>query len=313
MAATKRRNERKNILSRAQAEQAWDAVDFDNVEERKSDARLDALSLWVFTDPAYLVSNPDPERPLALDFEDTAPQVFGGQHGLLDEVGALGDREDNPFGFNFDEESYEAKTGDLSAIGGDRQEIALSFEDFEEEEELAVITLTKHLRDCYQVSISANRRKQALNFVFAGQESNDGVDFTTCCEVLSVRENVLKTRLMFEFYIRWIVCEDMPFLTLPLPEDLANEVIFHAGLTGLEISRMAWQNPGMRLEAICSRIDGFFSEKDLRAAAARLEQTGLLSMRGDNVYFTGRNPMRNNVQPLSRNHKKSPVIWSRLW
>jgi len=276
-------------------------------------ARLNALDNWIFGSSDDLVDDPVAERPNPF-LVSKSPTTFNNLIAYhRPEVGGGADTDDEEFNFHFSTESYQAKVSNLPDRGGRSKEVIVTFEDFEQEEQFSCLLLTHHIKNVITATVSPRTRKRSLEFVFADIHKDDEVSFTTCCESLNVREHVLRTRVHYEYFLRWVICEDMPMLTLPLHEDLINEVMYRAGTTGLAVAKLAWSNPGIRYEDIHQRLSAIYLPKDLVAAVRELERYGNIAKRGDSIYFVGRNPQAGDFTEIQRTHKRSPVIWSRLW
>lgn len=275
--------------------------------------RLNALDDWIFGDSSALVDDPVGEcsNPFLVSKSPTTLNHLAAHN--LPEMDRGDDADDEGFNFHFTKESYTTAISNLPSDRRQSQEVIVTFEDFEQEEQFACLLLTHHIKNVLKTTLSPNVRKRSLDFVFADIHKDDEVSFTTCCESLSVREHVLRTRVHYEYFMRWVICEDMPMLTLPMHDELVNEVMFRSGTTGLAIAKIAWSNPGIRYDDIFQRLSASFLPKDLIAAVRVLENAGNLSKRGDSIYFTGRNPQAGTFTEIQRTHKRSPIIWSRLW
>lgn len=275
--------------------------------------RLNALDNWIFGSADDLVDDSVAQRPnpFLVSKGPTTLNHLAAYH--RPEMDRGPHDHDEEFNFHFSKESYQAAVSNLSDGGGRSKEVIVTFEDFEQEEQFACLLLTHHIKNVISATKSPRTRKRSLEFVFADMHKADEVSFTTCCESLNVREHVLRTRVHYEYFLRWVICEDMPMLTLPLHDDLINEVMYRAGTTGLAVAKLAWSNPGIRYEDIYQRLRPSYLPKDLIAAVRELVNCGSLAKRGDSMYFTGRNPQAGDFTEIQRSHKRSPVIWSRLW
>ncbi len=261
-----------------------------------------------FDDPRYQQAN-----PLALweaDSSGAAP------HGIdSDEMDNLGWTQDGQVAFDLDQEFDPPALGDLSVSRSEsKRSTQVGLDDFEVEEAFAVRLLLKHIRNTFQLNTSERVRRKSIEWVFVGLTPPNEVDFTTCCNMLGVREYVLKTRIHYEFYLRWIVYHEFPFLALPMPEELKMEIFFTCGMEGVDIARHAWYHPGVDVAEIYQRESTIHSAATIREVLADLEHRGYISRRVANVYCTGRNPAKSDgVQCIERQVKQPRVIWSRLW
>lgn len=160
-------------------------------------------------------------------------------------------------------------------------------EDFTGEELFAFLTLHEHIRDAIQ--IKDNNRDSAMNWLFVpNQEANNGLTFALCCAVFSARENLLRTRVQFELYMKSIVTK-LPFLSCPIPESLDLEAAGIGGDDAQNIVSLLWQNPGLRADYFQKAVD--LDEKMFRRITLDLECSGLIAMKNGCWYFTGRNPL----------------------
>lgn len=282
-------------------------------ETLSNEQRINYIDDWLFSDSAGADVYTDSQQADHLLLPGGAPSILGQDIRDFDTLPRTDLSAINPFGFDIVAESYADAGDDLSRDRGEKKEIILSYEDWEQEEQLAVHLLTQYVRSAYLTNVSAKRREKALDFVFANICADDEIDFNTCCEILQVRDIVIRTRIQFEYFVRWTILADMPFLILPPDEDLLSEVGFRTGFTGISVSRHAWESPGLTIEETIDRLTGTYEPKDLRKAITVLTESGHISMRGEHLYFTGRNPEKAKHIDIQRNVKKTNYRWSQLW
>lgn len=149
------------------------------------------------------------------------------------------------------------------------------------------------VRATFLKDVDWREREAGLNWVFCHTE--DPISFELCAEALGARPVVIRKRLMYEFYRRWIVFPaPLPFMAVSLPEDLGSYVYYHCGDAGLSIAVATWYWPGISTSKLFEVCQG--TEADLD----RVEATGIIACNMDNWYVTGRQHMIRNDGPSVR-------------
>lgn len=186
----------------------------------------------------------------------------------------------------------------------------------------------KKPEDSGRLSVSAQR---ALSFYFCHDPEVMTFEDAGAAMSEDIRRDVVRLRFMYEFWLSWMVLPPMPFNFMPLPglvEDMASTT---AGLEGVGLAHVIWQNPGIAVsEAIFKtkeRLDNIgydSSEEELLAALNALMAEYLVSRKYledptfANLYLTGANPEQEikdkSLDPdLYKRVQRSTIWWSRLF
>ncbi len=157
---------------------------------------------------------------------------------------------------------------------------------------------------------------QAAHWVFGrtiGEWSMEG-----CCISLGARRDVLRLRIHYEFWRRWIVFPiPFPFLIDNVPETVEGQIFMSGGKEGYALARAAWLQPGIRTARLleeAAKYEGC-GEEQLRESLQSLSDQYVLSQQTDSWYLTGRNPilraidLSSSTYRLSRNY----LSWSRMF
>ena len=178
-------------------------------------------------------------------------------------------------------------------------------------------TVLKANIDClFDKKSKPEKLVKAAQWVFGPGEGPFNME--GCCISLGARRDVLRLRVHFEFWRRWIVFPiTFPFLIDPVPELVEGQVFMCAGKEGYALARAAWHQPGIRTAQLLATAAAQ-SEADadrLREALQVLSEQYVLSQQTDSWYLTGRNPilraidLSQSTYRLSRNH----LSWSRMF
>lgn len=164
-------------------------------------------------------------------------------------------------------------------------------DDFEEgPQREAYLLLRDNVRACYLSNPGERDREFALRWVFEGDDSTP-FSFDLCCRVLSTDPQVLRTRLQYEFYLRWkVATHAFNEYAAPLPERLYSHAWFAAGSDGALITALVWSWPGIDADTLSARMG---KQKPIEPSRfmgllERLDEQGVLQSHGDNWYATGR-------------------------
>lgn len=127
---------------------------------------------------------------------------------------------------------------------------------------------------------------EAIDWIFCG--NGDPITFEMCAEGLGARPAVLRKRLMYEFYLKWIVFPSpFPFMATPLPDDVGSVIFYEAGDNAVALAVLIWYWPGVSTEDLLNLA----VEKGLRVTQHdidRLEATGMVACNYENWYVTCR-------------------------
>jgi hypothetical protein len=165
------------------------------------------------------------------------------------------------------------------------------------------------------------RRPEAIDFFFTRLDNQEDVTFQLCCEVLDSREDVIRLRIIYEFWLRHVqFTNPMPFEAVPVPEVAINEIYMLNGNLGLTIARSIWNWPGVGIEKViyhCCQMG--YQEKEIEHAIERLRDAFILSEHLNGWYLTGRNPIMQSMRDQTRYGGKAvgmmsqTIHWSRLY
>ena len=161
---------------------------------------------------------------------------------------------------------------------------------------------------------------RAIDFFFTGID-NGSATFDLCCQALFARKDLLRLRIHYEFWLRWMEFPaEFPFLTVPLPGIIEGEIVYHAGPEGIELACEAWIRPGIPQDLLLLNASGAASLDQVPAkylsALQVLEDRFILSEQNRNWYLTGRNPQQRRLQldkETGRPGGAGTVSWSKLW
>lgn len=172
---------------------------------------------------------------------------------------------------------------------------------------------------------------RALEFYFC--HNPNAMTFEDAGSAMSeeIRRDVVRLRFMYEFWLSWMILPPLPFAVTPLPGLVEDAASTAAGLEGVALAQVIWQNPGIelanailttqnRLRNICYEC----TDTELVAALNALTAEYLVSLKmldnraTANLYLTGANPEQEikdkSLDPdLFRRVQKSTIWWSRLF
>jgi len=168
---------------------------------------------------------------------------------------------------------------------------------------------------------SRKRRPEAIDFFFTNLDNKEDVTFQLCCDVLDTRPDVLRLRIVYEFWLRALqFTNPMPFEIVPVPEIVVNEVYMISGDVGLAVAHSAWNWPGASTAVLFERCARFgHKENNIKIAIGRMQDEFILSEILDGWYLTGRNPILQSMRDQTRFGGKSvqmisqTIHWSRMF
>lgn len=238
------------------------------------------------------------------------------------EVAAVGDEEAAGLPRPFSEELALAALSSVPNAGATQRRRKedhlrnLTAEDFEEGVE----------RICYQI-VKANvealfdvKKRKPEDLVRAAQwvfgRTLGEVNFERCCETLGTRKDVLRLRIHYEFWRRWLVLPvEFPFMIDPVPDAVEGEIYIVAGEEGYMLARAAWRQPGIRSAALLEEASGGENVDTYRRALELLAERYLMSQQADSWYLTGRNPTLRAIDLAASPYRPltSQISWSKLY
>lgn len=178
-------------------------------------------------------------------------------------------------------------------------------EDYDEgPERIAFEAVFEHSRNCFNKKTSLKQRIKSLAWVFVPDTGE--IPFDLCCEAIGVRPNLLRTRIQYELFQKWIVLnEPIDFLMEPLPHIFEAEILYNFSDSHLKVAKKIWNHPSITTD----RLALFCHEHKIENAMAiieSMEQSGCISRQMDCCYFTGRNPQDMALK------KRNYFRWSSL-
>jgi len=177
------------------------------------------------------------------------------------------------------------------------------FEEFTDEEWRVVLEMRAICIDATRVVINKAKRRRAVEWLFV-PGNRDGVvtRFDVCCQALCARPWVIRSLVHHLWYIRDLVVE-LPFLAVPLPDELEHEAILKGWEAGARLAHLAWSNPGVGFaDLIQTVVAAGVPHEDVMASMDAMLKHGLLGQNGTRVYFTAR---------PSRIRQTGGIGWSR--
>lgn len=162
----------------------------------------------------------------------------------------------------------------------------------------------------------ADKLIQAAHWVFGrtvGEWSMEG-----CCLTLGARRDVLRLRIHYEFWRRWIVFPiPFPFLIDNVPDTVEGQIYMEGGNEGYALARAAWLQPGIRTAQLLEEAMKYHesTEEKVRKALQALSEEYILSQQTDSWYLTGRNPILRSIDLSQSSYRltRSQLSWSRMF
>ena len=175
----------------------------------------------------------------------------------------------------------------------------ITHEDFEEGPERDAFLLIFGYAELLFESSNVKSKKSAIQFFFCNSESE--ISFNDAVNAIdhSIRVDVIRLRLMLEFWLREWVVGDLPILACSLPSRVELMAIQCAGPYGIDLAREAWFSPGINQDKLISIVldrDPGINKSDALVAMKNLLAFHVLSERKDaegfgRLYTTGQNPI----------------------
>ncbi len=194
-----------------------------------------------------------------------------------------------------DLEALPERPSDLLAIAEDNEdELAIpevTAEDYDGPERGIYLKLRERIRLACNVNTPSPARMAAAEWIFASNsEDKEGTTFRLACRALGARHIVLQARLQYQLYWAGIPYpEPLPIICDGLPETIASEIAYHAGMDGLDIAKTAWRWPGIRADILRERLSDI-PDKQFQRATEKLEETGHLGLKHGCWFMVSRNP-----------------------
>ena len=237
------------------------------------------------------------------------------------EVASVGDEEAAGLARPFSEELALAALSSLPNAGATQKRRKedylrnLTEEDFEEGVERLCYQIVKaNVEALFDKRTKSDQLVTALQWLF-GRTLGE-VNFERCCETLGTRKDVLRLRIHYEFWRRWLVLPvEFPFMIDPVPDAVEGEIIIVAGDEGYMLARAAWLQPGIRSAALLQEASGGENVDAYRRALQQLADWYLMSQQNDNWYLTGRNPTLRAIDLSATPYRPmaNQISWSKLY
>jgi len=178
-------------------------------------------------------------------------------------------------------------------------------EDFDEgPERMAFEAVFEHSRNCFNKKTAKTKRINSLTWVFVPNTGK--IPYDLCCEAIGVRPNLLRVRIQYELFQKWIVLSDpIHFLMEPLPGSFEAEIMYNYTEDHLKVAKKIWQHPSIDTVRIFSFCDEHKIANPMKILE-KLSEVGNISNQMDYWYFTGRNPQDMNLS------KRNYFRWSSL-
>ena len=191
----------------------------------------------------------------------------------------------------------------------------LTEEDFEEGVERLCYRIVKaNVEALFDKRTKPDQLVKAAQWLF-GRTLGE-VNFERCCETLGTRKDVLRLRIHYEFWRRWLVLPvEFPFMIDPVPDAVEGEIYIVAGDEGYMLARAAWLQPGIRSAALLEEASGGENVDRYRRALQQMAERYLMSQQNDNWYLTGRNPTLRAIDLSATPYRPlaNKISWSKLY
>ena len=265
------------------------------------------------------VADGSDEGPGDGDFLDLFdPGSFGySESDLL--VGLVGAEEGDELALDNFQELSDAATRSLSdACKGTRKKselVSFSEEDFEGAQKNAFILIRHYKNLLFGAASKAKDQWKAIDWFFTLTDDGSAT-FDLACRAFGARMDVVRLRIHYEFFLRWVVIPcDFPFMTVPVPDIIAGEVAYIGGDAGQRLANIAWNRPGITTAELLSLAG---NNDATGSALAQLEDKLILCQQSEGFwYLTGRNPylLRQRLSE-SKGHLVAnlggSIHWSRM-
>jgi hypothetical protein len=193
-----------------------------------------------------------------------------------------------------------------SGWAGRADGMAVSEDDFEEvEESESFIRIKKNIRNACNTNTKPLVRKKAINWIFEpGNEDKNGITFDLCCAALESRGDLLRVRLQHQFFESHIISEPLPFMSYSIPNNMMSEIDYLCKKGSLEIAKLLWENPGIRLDILAEKLNK--QPAEIEPLIKSIENTGYAGFWLGHGWFIGKNPS------LMSKEERMRFKWSEL-
>lgn len=213
-----------------------------------------------------------------------------------------------------------------AAVGGKTDHTGyITFEDFEEgSQREAFLLIYGQALNLFEGK-TIQSRNRAIEFFFCFNPAELTFDDASAAISEDIRRDVFRLRVMYEFWLGWYILPPMPFMMAPLPAQVEEWASTAAGLSGVALSHVIWQNPSItQTKAIAmaqERLEStgaIITDVEFVHAIKKLQDNYILSAQDQNLYLTGKNPSQEiedaQLNPnTSHRAQKNSFWWSRLF
>lgn len=201
---------------------------------------------------------------------------------------------------------------------------SLTADDFEDgSERLAFMIIKANVDALFNAKVKPALFIEAAKWIFG--RNADPFNFEEACRTLSVRADVVRLRIQFQFWRLWKVCPiEFPFMVARVPEILEGEIYIVAGEEGYDIARTAWLQPGIKTKKLVEEASGGRAHLDnpdcpvvasYRRALELLSSRYIMSQQGDYWWLTGRNPIMRDLDLSNPAYRRNMthLSWSKMF
>ena len=190
--------------------------------------------------------------------------------------------------------SYQDLVGDFKFNYNDDMELHYSTDglEFATKEQLMVFTtLKEQINNCYKNQVSFKKQIKSLEFCLTtyGTLYIDNVlyTFNTMCELLEINSDIVRIRLMYEFYLQKCI---IPFkylnCNIRIPDDFISEILLSSrDLNLIPAIHYIYTHPSITRSQLCDRFT------DIEVNLTQLIVDGYVINHEDYLYFIGKNPL----------------------
>lgn len=195
--------------------------------------------------------------------------------------------------------SYQKLIGDCKFIYDNYTEPDYTYRDlvFASKEQLTVFKKLRELiNNCYKKHINFGSRIVALEFCLTTHKTvyinNEYYTFNNACEILNLHPDVMRLRLMYEFYLQkyrlpleYLNCD------IKINFDIISEILLEiTDFYIIEIVNYIYNNPSVTMGAVIVRFD-----ERAKYLICKLILWGYIVDDHEFLYFTARNPKSKKI------------------
>ena len=202
----------------------------------------------------------------------------------------------------------------------------MTHEDFEEGTQrdafLLIYGYAEHLFEkTEQPDTSTPIYEKSIRFFFCPNPNEINLEDALPCIDNSIRADVLRLRIMFEFWLRDWKIPALPSDAIQVPERILSMATQFGDFVGVDLAREAWFEPGIDRDTLVERVvkqSIFISPQAVEDALHNLCLYFILSESPETggIYTTGKNPILKLQEILLARGKSRPqemFHWSDLF